>query len=113
MARRLFVSALGAVRSAVPNAEDRERDARTLHLPVRPFLYTLDQLCTMLSFSSVDQLRKSGYVFFMGRSQGTPRPDELRAINIATGISGRPDWRVEERDLVRWMKRKGFRYVTR
>lgn len=92
----------------MPGMSDRER----LGLPIRPFLYTLDQIGTILSITEVE-LKKNGYVHFRGRSLGLPRPDELRAINIASGISDKPDWRVEERDLIRWMKRKGFHYVDR
>lgn len=88
--------------------DDRDR----LNLPARPFLYTLDQIATILSMTE-DGLKQSDYCFFTGRMPGRPTPDELRVINLSRNLTGSPDWRVEERELVRWMKRRGFRYVDR
>ncbi len=87
-------------------------DARDkLNLPYRPFLYTLDQLATILSITE-DALRKGNYLFFEGRQSGRAIPDEIRVHNIAKP-NDKPEWRCEERELMRWMKRKGFRYVDR
>jgi hypothetical protein len=88
--------------------DDRER----LGLPVRPFLYTVDQVATILNITEVT-LKRDGYLHFEGRTPGTSRMDELRVVNVASGVSDRPNWRIEERELVRWMKRKGFKYVDR
>lgn len=88
--------------------DDRDK----LNLPARPFLYTLDQIATILAIEE-RTLRRNGYLYFNGRQPGRPLPDELRVINIAQGITDEPNWRVEEKELVRWMKRKGFRYVDR
>lgn len=75
-------------------------------LPVRPFLYTLDQIATILSID--EQGLKSGYVYFEGRSTGVRSLHLLLARNIA-GPRSNPDWRVAEEELLRWMKLKGFR----
>lgn len=88
-----------------------EQRAETYNLPRRPFLYTLDQIATILSIET-GSLIKKGYLFFTGRMPGLPKRDEIRVINIALPDK-HPDWRVEERELIRWMKRKGFRYVDR
>jgi len=87
-------------------------DRQKLGLPYRPFLYTLDQVATMLNIAE-HSLKREGYLFFVGRQPGNPRPDELRVVNVAHGIADAPNWRVEERELIRWMKRRGFRYVDR
>lgn len=87
-------------------------DRTKLGLPYRPFLYTLDQIGVMLSVE-VQTLKRNGWLFFFGRQPGRPLPDELRCVNIAKDTDDTPDWRVEERELIRWMKRKGFRYVDR
>ena len=87
-------------------------DREKLGLPVRPFLYTLDQVSTILNITE-SVLKRDGYVHFDGRTPGTARMDELRAVNVAHGITDKPNWRVEERELIRWMKRKGFKYVDR
>ena len=86
-------------------ASDRER----LNLPPRPFLYTLDQVASILS---IHEQALKGYLFFEGRQPGRAIPDEIRVHNIAKA-DAKPEWRCEERELVRWMKRKGFRYVDR
>ena len=87
-------------------ADDRSK----LNLPYRPFLYTLDQLATILNIE--ERQLKEGYLFFMGRQPGRATPDELRVNNIAKPDE-KPEWRCEERELMRWMKRKGFRYIDR
>lgn len=87
-------------------------DRTRLNLPVRPFLYTLDQVATILSMTEAS-LVKSGYCFFTGRVPGRAHMDELCFINLEADPKAKPNWRVEERELIRWMKRKGFRYVDR
>lgn len=88
-------------------AEDRKK----LNLPFRPFLYTLDQLAVLLGVAE-DSLVRGGYLFFVNRSPGRAIPDEIRVHNIAPRDKS-PDWRCEEKELIRWMKRKGFTYVDR
>lgn len=79
-------------------------------LPPRPFLYTLDQISVLLDLK--ENTLNQRYVYFEGRSIGTRRKDLLAARNIAPDTD-KPDWRVAERELVRWMKVKGFKYYER
>lgn len=79
-------------------------------LPPRVFLYTLDQIAVMLDVSEV-QLGRA-YIFFEGRSIGRRQVSLMTARNIAPA-DDKPDWRVAEREFVRWMKVKGFRYYDR
>lgn len=45
------------------------------------------------------------YLFYVGRSVGIPPPDKMEAINISpAGVQ--PEWRVEERQFVKWCKHK-------
>jgi len=76
-------------------------------LPVRVFLYTLDQLSVLLDVQ--EKTIKTKYVFFEGRSVGSRSKHLLLARNIAPPEET-PDWRVAERELIRWLKVKGFRY---
>ena len=76
-------------------------------LPIRPFLYTLDQICTLLEVSE-DSLKRQ-YLHFEGRSVGSKPPDRMRAVNILSPPH-KPDWRVAEKELIRWMRYMGFRY---
>lgn len=79
-------------------------------LPARVFLYTLDQIAVMLDLSQtrVEQT----YIYFEGRSTGARQRALMLAHNIAPPDE-RPDWRVSERELIRWMKVKGFKYYDR
>lgn len=79
-------------------------------LPRRPFLYTIDQIASMLGLT--EQNLKVGYVHYEGRSVGKHQPRFLMARNIAPpGV--KPEWRVADGELTRWMKLMGFRLVDR
>ncbi len=80
--------------------------ASTNGLPIRSFLFTLDQVSTMLEIGT--KSLKDGYIHFHGRSVG-PRPlDKILARNLAEP-GEKPEWRVAEQEFIRWMRRKGFR----
>lgn len=79
-------------------------------LPYREFLYTLDQIATLMG-SDVHTV-KQGNIYFEGRHTGLAPLDRMVARNIAEAGT-RPDWRVSEREFVRWLKRKGFRIYDR
>lgn len=90
----------------------RPQNPEAVGLPVRTFLYTLDQIAYMLSLSE-DRVRNSGMVHYYGRSTGSKSPDRMMARNIASSQTEPPDWRVAEQELIRWMKRKGFKIYNR
>jgi hypothetical protein len=79
-------------------------------LPARPFLFTLDQVAVLLDMD--EKALKDRLVYFQDRSIGIQHRGLLVARNIAQPDHA-PDWRVAERELVRWMKFKGFRYYER
>jgi hypothetical protein len=60
---------------------------------------------------SVDQILRS-YIYFEGRSTGSRRTDLMQARNIAPA-NEKPEWRVTEREFIRWMKTKGYRHYDR
>ena len=76
-----------------------------VRLPAHPFFYTLDQVAILLS-SSLTKLRQN--VYFVGRTSGPRNPTKLEAINIAEH-GEKPDWRINERELIRWLGTKGQR----
>lgn len=76
-------------------------------LPTRPFLFTVDQIGVLLDLD-VESIKRK-YLFFDGRSVGTRRRDLMIARNIAPAGDD-PEWRVAERELIRWLRVKGFRY---
>ncbi|HEY6021869.1 MAG TPA: hypothetical protein VIY48_18995 [Candidatus Paceibacterota bacterium] len=73
-------------------------------------MYTIDQIAMLVDLR-IDVLRQF-YIYFDGRSTGTRQLDRLMARNIASPDAP-PDWRISEHELVRWMKRKGFKYYER
>lgn len=78
-------------------------------LPTRAFLYTIDQLSTMLSITE-PELEK--HLFREGQDYG--RRDER--LMVARNISrpGQPsDWRVSEEELIRWGQRIGYAFYSR
>lgn len=81
--------------------------AEAIGLPARPFLFTIDQIATLLSLRTETVFDK--YLFYVGRSTGVCPRDVLRAVNIAQQGS-KPEWRVSERDFMRWLKVKGFKF---
>jgi len=78
-------------------------------LPPKPFLYTLDQVATLLALSA-KQMQQ--YVYYHGVTIGRPRRHEVVARNIAPDGEP-PEWRVHEDDLIHWMRRQGFYCYTR
>ena len=69
------------------------------NLPERPFFYTVDQLQDLL------QMDPMKFLHYEGRSVG-PRPkDKLLARNLAPRDQS-PEWRVEEKEFIRWMRFK-------
>lgn len=89
--------------SAVNHLPAREK----VGLPPRAFLFTLDQVAMMIAVT--ERSLKQAYVYFEGRSTGRRSLDLMIAINIAPEKE-KPEWRVSERELIRWLKKKGFRY---
>lgn len=92
------------VGAALPVSHDK------IGLPPRPFLYTLDQLSVMLDVPE-ERIRKA-YIYFEGRSIGSRSKQLMTARNIAPGNQN-PDWRVAEREFIRWMRTKGYRWYER
>jgi hypothetical protein len=87
-----------------------ERKMTDVGLPPRPFLYTIDQICTLIDIE--EPALKASHVYYEGRSVGIPHKHLMVARNIAAPDE-KPDWRVAERELIRWFKRKGFKWYDR
>lgn len=93
----------------VEKRSPRERQAEAVGLPPRLFLYTLDQVSTMLGVEL--PYLKNVYIYYEGRSIGISR-DRLGARNIApSGVT--PEWRVSETELIRWFRFKRFKVYER
>lgn len=80
-------------------------------LPVREFMYTLDQIAFMLELG--EKKLRTDYVHFEGRSVGVCPRDRMLAVDISPDDAARPEWRVAERHLKRWMRFKGWKIYDR
>jgi len=85
-------------------------DRRDVGLPPKPFLYTPDQVATLVSLD--ERSLRSRMLWYEGREVGVPPRDKLRAINISAP-ENKPEWRISEQELIRWMKAKGMKYYER
>lgn len=79
-------------------------------LPVKPFLYTVDQVAYLLSVE--ESYLKTTLLFYEGRSVGVCPKDRIPARNIASA-GEKPEWRISERALIRFMRFKGYKYHER
>lgn len=79
-------------------------------LPPRLFLYTLDQLASIVNVPIKEFQRK--YIHYDGRAVGARPFEKIMARNIAPKGEP-PDWRVVETEFVRWMRFKGFKVYVR
>ena len=87
------------------------KDSNVIGLPVRDFLYTVDQISVMLEVS--EQQIYNNYLFYQNRSVGVRPKDKMLARDVSPPDAPKPEWRITEREFIRWMKFKGFRYHTR
>lgn len=87
-----------------------KEDKSHVGLPPRPFLYTVDQLSVIIGLPESELHRV--HLFHEGRDIGTRERHQMWARNIA-GPDDKPDWRVAEKELIRWMRLKGFKYYDR
>ncbi len=79
---------------------------RKVGLPDLVFMFTLDQIASMLSVSE-DTVRLV-YVYYQGRSTGMKKRNHMTAINIAEDDQP-TQWRVSLEEYRRWLSRMGFR----
>lgn len=78
-----------------------------IDLPVRPFLWTVDQVATIINLQP--RTVQIHYVYFEGRSTGSKTSAQLLAHNIAP--RDKPaEWRIAQEELTRWLRSKGFRF---
>ena len=92
--------------SKARQAPDREK----VGLPARVFLFTIDQVAVMLDLPVRSVTMQ--YLYLEGRSIGRRENNQMSARNIAPADAA-PEWRVAERELIRWLKVKGFKYYDR
>lgn len=91
----------------MPDNNDGEAVRKEVGLPALVFTFTLDQIAAMLS---VDEAKlKREYLYYAGRSVGRQVPGVMYAVNIAPDPRLPAEWRVTQREFVRFLKAKGFR----
>lgn len=87
------------------NADKEDREAASVNLPPTSFLYTIDQICQLVGMDQTQAMRTIFYYHM--RSTGIHSPHLMMARNIAPPNAD-PEWRVAQREFVRWLKLKGF-----
>lgn len=81
-----------------------------LGLPIRPFLYTLDQIADLIG-KPLRQLRLDD-IYFDDVTPGVKPTSKMLARNVAAP-GDKPDWRVAEQEFKRWLRLKRFRIYDR
>jgi len=77
-----------------------------LQLPVKSFMYTPDQIATMLAITERHLSRH--LLYYVGRMKRPKTQEDLVAFNIAR-VNEDPIWRIPEEELLRWLKWKRIR----
>jgi hypothetical protein len=73
-------------------------------------MYTYDQIATMLELD--EKYVKKVLFFYDKREPGLTPKTKMRAINIAPE-GERPEWRVTEREFIRYLRRRGLKFYER
>lgn len=89
---------------------NRERSANSVGIPIRAFLFTLPQIAEMLAVTEASL--KKGYLYFEDLNVGPSPKHKMIARNITPEGPSR-EWRVAERELIRWLKYCGFVVIDR
>lgn len=85
---------------------ERER----VGLPPRIFMYTADQIATMLELTTADV--RNRLFFYDRREPGLTPKSKMRAVNIMPE-GETPEWRVTERELLRYLRSRGIKFYER
>ncbi|ADD80839.1 gp053 [Rhodococcus phage ReqiDocB7] len=83
--------------------------ADAIELPLKTFMYTVDQIAYMFDISE-KHLREK-ILFYVGREMKKQDPMMLRAINIR-GLNEAAEWRVTEEELIRWCRKRKVNFYT-
>lgn len=94
---------------ALANPKLSEKRRSDIEMPVRIFLYRLDQVAFMLDMPEATLRAK--HLYLVGRTAGRRNPHYLVARNVAPPDAVKKDWRIAENELVRWMRVKGFTFA--
>lgn len=96
-------------------------EADKVGLPIRTVLYTIDQVATMLALEP--RTVKASYLYLDGINVGSIPKRVMLARNIDPDFEppshsnpdgkGKPEWRIAEHELIRWLKEMGFRIYDR
>lgn len=78
------------------------RNKELVALPHKPFLYTIDQVATLVGLAPASFAKR--YVFCEGSDLGANHPRLLRARNIDPDWAVLQEWRINEDELKRWLR---------
>lgn len=87
-----------------------QRRRTAVFVPKRTFLWTIDQIATMLALSEA-RVRQE-FLYYPGRSSGQVN-GRMIARNINLDQKASPEWRVSDEEWSAFLRRKGFRAELR
>lgn len=83
--------------------------AAMVPIPLKTFFYTTDQIALMLDVS--ETYLKNKMLFYQGREAMRQDPRLMRCVNIREPDE-RPEWRVEEGELLRWLRKRKINFTV-
>ena len=95
-----------------PHPRDDLRDdmhKTLLQLPVKTFMYTIEQIAYMLDVT--EQTVKKRILYYQGRERRKWTNDDLVAVNFSRQDE-KPEWRISEEEFIRWMRRKRIKFTA-
>lgn len=74
-------------------------------------MFTIDQIAFLLELE--EEYVKKFLLHYEGRSVGPCPRDRLMAVDVSPDSAPKPEWRVAEKHLKRWMRFKGWKIYDR
>lgn len=87
-----------------------KRESKSVGIPFKSFLYTLEQVADMIQVDLVSFQKK--YVHYDSRTPGIKRADKFFARNVSP-MGEKPEWRITDTEVLRWFKSKGYKVIER
>jgi hypothetical protein len=81
-------------------------DPTVVGLPPVIFMFTVDQIASMLSVE--ERYVMTTYLYYVGRSTGRKATHHMDAVNIAPEDHA-PEWRVPSKEFLKWCTRRGIK----
>lgn len=85
---------------------ESEKNIKTIGLPPLVFMFTVDQIASMLAVS--EKRVMEAFLYYGERTTGRMPRHQMRTINIAPS-NEKAEWRIPSREFLAWCKRMGVK----